>query len=91
MEKIIEVTGLKKRYDGFDALKGISFHVERGEIFTMVGPNGAGKTTTVEIIEGVRSFDEGNVSIMGKKIGAALVRENIGVQCQRSLSLHLLS
>jgi ABC-2 type transport system ATP-binding protein len=61
----IEVDGITKRYDGRPVLRGVSFRVERGEIFAILGPNGAGKTTTVEILEGYRRPDEGRVRVLG--------------------------
>jgi len=51
-ERIIEVADLRKNYGDVEAVKGISFGVDRGEVFAMLGPNGAGKTTTTEILEG---------------------------------------
>lgn len=62
---IISISGLAKRYDNVQALKGISFNVEHGEIFALLGPNGSGKTTTLEILMGLRSFDEGNIKYFG--------------------------
>src|SRR4051812_50204292 len=61
----IEVTGLRKAYDGVEALRGIAFKVARGEVYGLLGPNGAGKTTTVEILEGYRSRSGGSVSVLG--------------------------
>ena len=61
----IEVHNLKKSYGNFTAVNGISFNVKKGEIFSLLGPNGAGKTTTIEIMEGVRTRDFGDVSILG--------------------------
>jgi ABC-2 type transport system ATP-binding protein len=61
----IEVDGLRKSYGGAEAVRGVSLHVKRGEIFAFLGPNGAGKTTTVEILEGFRSRDAGDVSVLG--------------------------
>ncbi|RKZ19357.1 hypothetical protein DRQ18_07705, partial [bacterium] len=61
MEKVLEVEGLKKSYGKVQALKGVSFHVSRGEIVGYLGPNGAGKTTTLNIITGVISRDEGKI------------------------------
>jgi ABC-2 type transport system ATP-binding protein len=61
----VRVTGLRKRYGGVAALDGIDLRVRRGEIFAVLGPNGAGKTTAVEILEGYRSRDGGDVSVLG--------------------------
>ena len=62
---IIEVQNLKKNYDAVEALRGVSFGVEEGEVFGLLGPNGAGKTTTIEILEGLRRADGGIVSVCG--------------------------
>jgi ABC-2 type transport system ATP-binding protein len=62
---IVEVQDLKKNYDAVEALRGVSFHVEEGEVFGILGPNGAGKTTAVEILEGLRRPDTGRVSVCG--------------------------
>src|SRR5450432_3306681 len=64
MTAVIEVTGLTKRYGGVAVVDGISFHVEKGEIFGILGPNGAGKTTAVECLEGLRRRDDGEVRIL---------------------------
>ncbi len=61
----IEVFDLKKSYGSLQAVKGISFEVKNGEIFSMLGPNGAGKTTTIEILEGLRTKDSGEVKVLG--------------------------
>ena len=61
----VEVEGLRKSYDGTEAVRGISFQIAAGEIFGLLGPNGAGKTTTVEILEGFRRRDGGSVSVLG--------------------------
>jgi ABC-2 type transport system ATP-binding protein len=61
----IEVASLEKSYEGLKAVAGISFTVEKGEVFSLLGPNGAGKTTTVEILEGLRERDSGNVNVLG--------------------------
>jgi len=61
----IEVRGLRKSYGGLEAVKGIDLTVERGEVFALLGPNGAGKTTTVEILEGYRARDAGEVAVLG--------------------------
>jgi ABC-2 type transport system ATP-binding protein len=60
----IEVNDLHKSYGSLNAVDGISFQVEQGQIFSLLGPNGAGKTTTVEILEGLRQRNTGTVKIM---------------------------
>ena len=62
----IEVNDLRKSYGPVEALRGVSFAVERGEVFGLLGPNGAGKTTTVEILEGFRERSSGDVSVLGQ-------------------------
>jgi ABC-2 type transport system ATP-binding protein len=64
-EAAIEVDGLRKSYGGVEAVRGLSLRVRRGEIFAFLGPNGAGKTTTVEILEGFRRRDAGDVRVLG--------------------------
>src|ERR1700730_6398900 len=61
----IEVNNLTKRYGNVEALRGVSFAVNTGEVFGLLGPNGAGKTSTVEILEGLRTPDSGSVSVCG--------------------------
>jgi ABC-2 type transport system ATP-binding protein len=61
----IEVTDLRKAYGPVEAVRGLSFEVERGEVFGLLGPNGAGKTTTVEILEGYRRRSAGDVRVLG--------------------------
>jgi ABC-2 type transport system ATP-binding protein len=61
----VQVRGLVKSYGGVTAVNGIDLDIRRGEIFALLGPNGAGKTTTVEILEGYRSRDSGEVSVLG--------------------------
>jgi len=61
----ISVRGLRKSYKGVEAVRGIDFEVEVGEVFGLLGPNGAGKTTTVEILEGYRKRDGGDVRVLG--------------------------
>ncbi len=82
--KIIEVKNLTKKYDDFEAVKGISFDVMEGEIFGLLGPNGAGKTTTMEIMETLREKTSGEVFIDGKSVdkNAADIKRIIGVQLQ---------
>src|ERR1700720_4835541 len=62
---ILEVTNLVKNYGDVQAVRGVSFNVEEGEVFGLLGPNGAGKTSTVEILEGLRTPDSGRVSVCG--------------------------
>jgi len=64
MNHAIKVRGLKKSYDGKIAVNGIDLDVVQGEIFAILGPNGAGKTTTVEILEGYRDRDSGDVTVL---------------------------
>jgi ABC-2 type transport system ATP-binding protein len=64
-EHAITVRGLRKTYGGHAAVDGLDLTVERGEVFALLGPNGAGKTTTVEILEGFRRRDAGEVSVLG--------------------------
>ena len=62
---VIEVRGLRKTYDGIEAVAGIDLEVRAGEVFAFLGPNGAGKTTTVEILEGYRHRTSGDVCVLG--------------------------
>jgi ABC-2 type transport system ATP-binding protein len=62
---VISVTGLRKRYGDVGAVRGIDLAVRRGEVFAFLGPNGAGKTTTVEMLEGYRRRDAGNIRVLG--------------------------
>src|SRR5256884_194484 len=82
----IAVQDLRKSYDGNTALGGISFEVAEGEVFGLLGPNGAGKTTTVEILEGYRRRDGGEVRVLGFDPARADLefRERIGVVLQQS-------
>ena len=61
----ISVRGLVKRYGERDAVDGLDLDIRRGEIFALLGPNGAGKTTTVEVLEGYRDRDAGEVRVLG--------------------------
>ena len=60
----VSVTDLHKAYGPVEALRGVSFEIEQGEVFGLLGPNGAGKTTTVEILEGYRKRDAGSVAVI---------------------------
>jgi ABC-2 type transport system ATP-binding protein len=82
----IVVRGLRKAYGGLEAVRGVDFEIEEGEVFGLLGPNGAGKTTTVEILEGYRKRDAGEVSVLGhdpERPGPEF-RERIGVVLQQS-------
>jgi ABC-2 type transport system ATP-binding protein len=82
----VSVTDLHKSYGPHEALRGIDFEIETGEVFGLLGPNGAGKTTTVEILEGYRRPDGGAVSVLGVDPQRAGLdwRERIGVVLQSS-------
>jgi ABC-2 type transport system ATP-binding protein len=64
-ELAVQVRGLIKSYSGVAAVRSIDFDIRPGEIFALLGPNGAGKTTTVEILEGYRQRDGGEVRVLG--------------------------
>ncbi|HUK77555.1 MAG TPA: ABC transporter ATP-binding protein [Thermoleophilia bacterium] len=81
---MIRVAGLTKRYGDLVAVDDISLDVERGEIFGILGPNGAGKTTTLEMVEGLRQPDGGEVMVDGLAVwpDPRQVKRRIGVQLQ---------
>ncbi|MEI6086573.1 MAG: ABC transporter ATP-binding protein [Bacteroidota bacterium] len=83
---IISVKNLKKNYGDFEAVKGISFDVKRGEIFGLLGPNGAGKSTTLEIIETLREKTSGEITVDGFNLDKSPneIKKIIGVQLQTS-------
>ena len=64
MSTVISVSGLKKSYGSTTAVNGVNLEIQKGEIFALLGPNGAGKTTTVEILEGFRHRDSGDVRVL---------------------------
>jgi ABC-2 type transport system ATP-binding protein len=65
MNAVLEVEGLKKFFGNLEALRGISFHVQQGEIFALIGPNGAGKTTALRIVATLLSPSDGKVNFLG--------------------------
>jgi len=86
-DALLTVKNLRKTYtNGFEAVKGVSFAVEQGEVFGILGPNGAGKTTTLEMIEGLRSISAGSVFLDGIDVQKHpyAVKERIGIQLQSS-------
>jgi ABC-2 type transport system ATP-binding protein len=82
----VSVRDLRKRYGSTEAVRGVSFEVQRGEVFGLLGPNGAGKTTTVEILEGYRKRDGGDCEVLGfdPQRGGAPFRRQIGIVLQSS-------
>ena len=80
----VHVRGLVKAYSGVRAVNGIDLDIRRGEIFALLGPNGAGKTTTVEILEGYRTRDDGEVTVLGYDPGRqrAPLKRKIGIVLQ---------
>ncbi|MFE5240155.1 MULTISPECIES: ABC transporter ATP-binding protein [unclassified Streptomyces] len=84
MDAVIETAGLKRSYQGFDAVRGIDFTVARGELFALLGTNGAGKTSTLEILEGQATPTGGSVRVLGHDPfrERASVRHRIGVMLQ---------
>ena len=90
---IVEVKNLVKRYGDSEVVRGISFSVEKGEVFGILGPNGAGKTTTLEMIETLRTIDDGTVAVDGLDVASQPneVKMVIGVQRQSSAFLDRLT
>ena len=89
VNQVIDIKGLRKNYGPLAAVSGIDLHVSSGEIFALLGPNGAGKSTTVEILEGFRTRDGGDVKVLGvdPAIGGLAARQwrnRIGIVLQTS-------
>ncbi len=86
MDTVIEVENLVKTYNRLRAVDGISFQVQRGEIFGIVGPNGAGKTTMVECLSGLRQPDAGRLRVLGLDPvrDERVLRKRLGLQLQQA-------
>jgi len=87
MSTVISVSGLRKSYGSNVAVAGVDLTIQKGEIFALLGPNGAGKTTTVEILEGFRDRDSGDVQVLGfdpstKGAAGQAWRDRIGIVLQ---------
>ncbi|MGW5163129.1 ATP-binding cassette domain-containing protein, partial [Nonomuraea wenchangensis] len=82
----IQVSGLRKSHQGFEAVRGISFEVAEGEIFALLGRNGAGKTTTVEVLAGFQRADAGEVRVLGldPHTARAALRRSTGIMLQEA-------
>ena len=83
---VVQVRGLKKSYGDLHAVADVDLDIQRGEIFSLLGPNGAGKTTTIEILEGFRNRDSGEVSVLGvdPALGDGAWRDQLGIVHQSS-------
>ncbi|WP_461864242.1 ABC transporter ATP-binding protein [Thermococcus sp.] len=88
--RAIEIRGLKKSYNGFQALKGVDLEVNEGEIFALLGPNGAGKTTLIRILAEGLGYDSGEIRIFGEKLSKKTARF-IGYVPQESIAYDLLT
>ncbi len=86
MPPVIQVSGVRKTYGSMVAVDEVSFEVNDGEIFGLIGPNGAGKTTTMECVEGLRTPDRGDISVLGLNPFRDVYRlqDRIGVQLQEA-------
>lgn len=93
MEKVIEVSNLRKSYGEIKAVNDISFYVEGGKLFSFLGPNGAGKSTTIDILCTLLKADSGQVTVDGLLVGRddAKIRRSIGVVFQNSVLDPLLT
>src|SRR4030088_249524 len=83
-DPVLQVENLVKRYGDVEAVRGVSFNVDEGEVFGLLGPNGAGKTTTVEILEGLRNPDSGTVRVCGfdPQVSSRELKHEIGASLQ---------
>src|SRR6476661_534046 len=85
-DRVVEVQDLRKSYGDLEAVRGISFHVDRGEVFAMLGPNGVNKTTTTEILEGYRTRSAGDVTVLGHDPAKRerSLKERVGIVLQEA-------
>ena len=101
-DPVLQVRNLSKRYGDLEAVRGISFQVAAGEVFGLLGPNGAGKTSTIEILEGLRTPDGGEISVCGydprthgeelkHEIGAALQSTSLPDKIRVSEAIRLFA
>lgn len=88
MKAVIEVKELRKSYGALAVVKGLSLTINSGEIFAILGPNGAGKTTTVEILEGFRSADSGDISVLDTN---PAIKGNAGLAWRNRIGIVLQS
>ena len=93
MPAAIELVDVRKRFGDVEAVRGVSLTVAQGEVFGIVGPNGAGKTTTLEMIEGLRPPDAGEIRVLGDDVWPHpdRIQRHIGVQLQNSAFFDFLS
>ncbi len=86
MSAVVDVEHISKAFGPVQAVRGLSFTVQAGEIFGLLGPNGAGKTTTLSIVEGLLPPDEGRVTVLGMDVWrqTRAVKQRIGVQLQQT-------
>jgi ABC-2 type transport system ATP-binding protein len=93
MDDAITIRGLTKMYSGRAAVDSLDLDIRSGEVFALLGPNGAGKTTTVEILEGFRSSDQGEVRVLGEdpQVAGLAWRDRIGIVPQSAGGLDLLT
>jgi len=89
----VELVDVRKSFGDVEAVRGVSLAVERGEVFGIVGPNGAGKTTTLEMVEGLRAPDSGEIRVLGDPVWPHpdRIQRRIGVQLQNSAFFEFLS
>jgi branched-chain amino acid transport system ATP-binding protein len=84
---ILAVSGLVRRFGGFHALDGLSFHVAAGEILGLVGPNGSGKTTAINVVSGLYAPDGGSVAFDGTSIGGAASHRLVHLGINRTFQI----